>query len=142
MPKFIHESLEEKKFLQLIAGLEDNWEYALDRALLDITEQIVREMEKRNMNKVTLAEKLGVSRAYITQLLKGKPNLQLNTLFKIAFALKLRPKINLERQESPYQAKEWGLVRQTQYVPLGSIVKTYTIQMRPITKEYEPATQS
>ena len=141
MPKFIHASDEEKTFSQSINSLQNDWGYALDRTLLDIIEQIAREMEKKDVSKVILAEKLGVSRAYITQLLSGKPNLQLNTLFKVAFALGLKPKIDFENIETPYTDQNWNLIHQ-----VSSSVSIKAVQIRIKSRktlnEYEPSTRS
>lgn len=96
MPKLFDNTNEEKWFSEQLLKYEDDWEYNLERALLDITEQISKQLEKEKLTRSKLARILGVSRSYISQLLNGKPNLRLRTLFKVSYALGLRPKINLQ----------------------------------------------
>jgi transcriptional regulator with XRE-family HTH domain len=55
--------------------------------LFDINEAITQLMERSAMSRAQLAERLGTSRANVTQLLRGKPDLKLSTLVRIAAAL-------------------------------------------------------
>ena len=52
-----------------------------------MNERICELMEQKNISRADLARKLGKSRAYITRLLNGQPNLTLKTLTQIAVAL-------------------------------------------------------
>ena len=52
-------------------------------------------MKKLGINKKELAEKLNVSKSYITQLLKGKSNMTIETLIKVAEALGMTLQIKL-----------------------------------------------
>jgi transcriptional regulator with XRE-family HTH domain len=74
---------------------ENDPEALLEDLLLDINEQIVVAMEEQGLTRAALAERLGVSRAFVTQLLNGKPNLTLKTLIQIAVALGARVRVEL-----------------------------------------------
>lgn len=53
----------------------------------DITQQVRRIMRIRGMTSKDLAERLGVSEARVSRLLRGRYNLTLDMLYKIADAL-------------------------------------------------------
>lgn len=58
-----------------------------EKLILDITELIAKQMEKNNINKTRLAELLGASRGYVTQLLDGTTNMTLRTISDVFTAL-------------------------------------------------------
>jgi len=78
----------------------DDPEYILEGLLYDLTEQIVQAMQRQRVSRADLAERLGVSRAYVTQLLRGKPNTTLRTLVRVAAALGLKLQASLVRRAS------------------------------------------
>lgn len=79
---------------------QDSIEYRLEEAILNFTEQICELMEKQKINRSELAERLGVSRAFITKLLNGNPNLTLKTMMNIATALKSDLNIQIQPRRS------------------------------------------
>ena len=66
---------------------KDTFEFKLEEVILDITEEVCRAMEEKGIGRAELAEKMGVSRAFISKLLNGTPNLTIKTLMKIAIVL-------------------------------------------------------
>lgn len=70
-----------------LAKYKDTFEFKLEEVILDITEEVCRAMEEKEIDRAELADKLGVSRAFISKLLNGTPNLTIKTLMKIAVAL-------------------------------------------------------
>ena len=52
-----------------------------------VAKVIVEEMERQDVTKAELARTLGVSRAYVTQLLSGRRNMTLGTLSDVFHAL-------------------------------------------------------
>ena len=66
--------------------------------ILEATEAICAAMEKRCMSKAALAGRLGTSKAYVTQLLKGNRNMTLRTFASIAFALNMTPVMALREE--------------------------------------------
>jgi transcriptional regulator with XRE-family HTH domain len=78
------------RFKRMLDQYEDDPEYVAEGILIDINEQIVRLMKHLDMNKSQLAEKLGVSNAYVTKLLGGNENLTIKQLVRIVAVLNSR----------------------------------------------------
>ncbi|MBM3473277.1 MAG: helix-turn-helix transcriptional regulator [Armatimonadetes bacterium] len=76
-------------------GLLDKWfeewdqdpDFILEGVLLAATERICELMDKHDVSRAELARRLGKSRAYVTRVLNGQPNMTLKTLTQIAVAL-------------------------------------------------------
>lgn len=73
----------------------DDPDYILESVLYDLGEEISRAMERENLGAGQLAERLGVSAAFVTEVLQGNPSLTVEQLVKIALALKTQPKLTL-----------------------------------------------
>jgi len=58
-----------------------------ERLILEVTELIERLMKQQGVSKARLAEKLGTTKGYITQLLDGRANMTLRTISDVVFAL-------------------------------------------------------
>lgn len=71
-----------------------------ESAVLDFTEQIVEAMQRRELTKAELADRLGKSRAHVTQILRGDNNFTFQTAVSLAVALGLRFKVTLEAENS------------------------------------------
>ncbi len=69
--------------------LESDPEFIAQGILIDILENILEIMEKKNISKADLAKKLGTSKAYVTKLFHGNPNMTILTIAKIAAALEV-----------------------------------------------------
>jgi len=70
--------------------------------ILDVTEEIHGQMEELGVNRVQLAERMGKSKAYVSQLLSGSRNMTLRSLADISFALGLKiPKVVFSATETP-----------------------------------------
>jgi transcriptional regulator with XRE-family HTH domain len=70
-------------------------EYELDRLLLETNELIVARMDSLGWRKADLAQRLGVSRAFVTKLLGGNENITLATLVKVANVLGVKVQVDL-----------------------------------------------
>ena len=66
---------------------KDDVGFLLEKAILNFTEEICEQMEKKKVSRADLAKHLGVSRAFITKMLNGQPNLTIKTMVAIAHAL-------------------------------------------------------
>ena len=77
-----------KGFSELYAEAERHEEYWIAGAILEITESLVREMQRQGLTRTELAERLGTSPAYVTKLLRGKANFTLATMVRLARALR------------------------------------------------------
>jgi len=61
--------------------------YAREGLILDVTEQIWEALNRKGWNQAKLAEALGVTASYVSQLLNGSRNMTLRTLSDIVYAL-------------------------------------------------------
>lgn len=68
-----------------------------ETVILDVTEDLVIEMQSLGVDRVTLAMRLGKSKAFVSQILGGSRNMTLRTLADFCWALGLKPKITYER---------------------------------------------
>jgi antitoxin component HigA of HigAB toxin-antitoxin module len=79
----------------LQASEENRHSFYRDSFILDVTEQICGHMEEQRISRVTLAETLGKSKSYVSQVLSGNRNMTLATLADVAYALRLQIKMQL-----------------------------------------------
>ena len=93
--------MDESWFSDLLDAYKDDPDFITDQLVLDITEQVATRMGNLGMRPVNLATTLGVSRAFISQLMNGRPNMTLRTLVGVALALDQRVSIRLEPQQAP-----------------------------------------
>ncbi|WP_227104525.1 helix-turn-helix domain-containing protein [Chromobacterium rhizoryzae] len=63
--------------------------------IISVTEEIWAEMNRQNMSKTTLAEKLGVTKPRVSSMLNGGANLTIRKLADIAHALDKKFVVNL-----------------------------------------------
>jgi len=64
--------------------------YEEERLLVEATELLTDIMNKRGLSRVDLAHKLGKSKAFITQVLRGNHNMTLRTLADLLGAMEYR----------------------------------------------------
>ena len=82
--------------LDWIGTFEGDPDYEFDRVAIDIGEQIVARMEERGMTQADLARAMGVSRARVSQILRGNDNLTLKSIVAVAIALDCRVEMLLQ----------------------------------------------
>jgi transcriptional regulator with XRE-family HTH domain len=75
--------------------LEDPKLWNQENLIVEVTEALARAMNQRKITKAQLAEKLGCSRARVTQVLGGGKNLTLRTLADFMLALDFDIEIDL-----------------------------------------------
>lgn len=66
-----------------------------ERLIAEVTEAIWAAMEDAGCSKTELAQRLGASKGYVSQVLNGSRNMTLRTLADICHALKLKPTFHL-----------------------------------------------
>lgn len=97
-------------------------ELAQEHFILAVTEEIWEAMERRQINKLELAERLGTGKSYISQLLSGSRNMTLRTLSDVAAALDQHLSVTLHNVE---EKRQWqplvGLVRTSSSLVFGCI---------------------
>lgn len=59
---------------------EDLLEFNRETAVVDTTELICKLMKEQGVSRATLADRMGKSKSYVTQLLKGSQNMTLRTI--------------------------------------------------------------
>ena len=84
-----------KTFKQLFTQARKGQDYYVQGAILEFTEALYARMAAHSVSKAELANRLGTSRAYVTQLMGGNTNLTLRSMAKIALALGYELKIDL-----------------------------------------------
>jgi len=97
-------------FEEWVSESEDNQRLmAQERLILEVTESIHEQMKAMGVNRVQLAERLGKSKAYISQLLSGSRNMTLRSLADISFALhKDTPSFSYDScAEVAYENGDW-----------------------------------
>jgi len=112
-------------YQKTLEEVRDTLEYELEGVLIELTEQIVRHMEREGINRSQLAKKLGVSSAYITKLLSGHPNMTLETVVKVARALKCEVYLSLESRHilfMPQVTESFIKKEYTVTVPLAKVL--------------------
>ena len=75
-------------------------EYEFDKVAIDVGEQIVARMEELGMTQADLARQMGVSRARISQILRGNDNLTLKSIVAVAIGLDSRVDVQLKPARS------------------------------------------
>lgn len=83
-------------FANQLKAYQDDPDYQLELLLLDINEQLVLWMNRRGLKRSYLAERLGVSKAFVSKLLNGNTNLTCKTLVRVANAAHLVLNVQLE----------------------------------------------
>lgn len=82
-----------EKWKNLTKEIKSTIQYKIESISLDIAIQVFKQMEKLNLNRKQLAERLNVNKSYISQILKGKNNLTIETLVKLSEVLNMKPEI-------------------------------------------------
>lgn len=74
-------------------------EYWLAKMQIDLFNQIKSYMEINKLNRTQLAEKLGVSKGYITQILNGDSDHRISKIVELSLSVGLVPQIKFETIE-------------------------------------------
>lgn len=109
-------------------------EYWFEQAQNDLYRHVVEYMEKEGINQTQLAEKLGVSKGYISQVLKGEFNYTLKKLIELAMAVGKVPMIE-------YKAIDEVIVEDTRshYIHFSGANSMEIIAEKPFEFEHQAA---
>ncbi|MCE5228803.1 helix-turn-helix domain-containing protein [bacterium] len=104
-------------------SLENDWEFALLGMQYDVIDQVQRALEAGGLSQSDLARAMGVSRAYVSKILNEQVNFKMETIAKLAVALKKQialrlisknEKVVVENLQSPkVNSKRAGQRKQT-----------------------------
>jgi plasmid maintenance system antidote protein VapI len=86
-------------------------EYWLESIQNEIFIQLEDFMQENNLNKAGLAKELGVSRAYITQILNGEFNFSLKKLIELSLAIGKVPNLHFQDMNEFINKKEEQLAQ-------------------------------
>jgi len=104
-------------------------EYELEGVLIDVTEQMVLQLERKEMSRSDLARSLEVSSAYITKLLSGRPNMTVETLVKVFKALGCKIRFEVEPTPAIFTIPQVDLPKQQDFkldIPLTQTADEYS----------------
>jgi transcriptional regulator with XRE-family HTH domain len=85
----------EEWFSQMLAESRNHPDFVAETVSLQIISDLCKAMKRKQITKKELAERVGVSPAFVSQVLNSKPNMTLLTLAKFAIALDLDVHIHL-----------------------------------------------
>ena len=113
------------QFEQFVETPENRRIYEQERLLVDATELLSTVMENTDTKRTELAQRLGKSKAYVTQILRGNQNLTLKTLADAFFVLNHRLLVVAEPMAAGAAMvlpRQWSV---TQHAG-NAVVKEYT----------------
>jgi transcriptional regulator with XRE-family HTH domain len=74
------------RYGKMFEEAETSVDYWMGVPVIELSGEICRLMEEKNVSRAELARRMGTSRAYITKLLAGSTNFTLATMVKLAMA--------------------------------------------------------
>jgi transcriptional regulator with XRE-family HTH domain len=99
---------------EFLASSENRKLFEQERLLVEATELLSELMEKKRVSRAELAQKIGKSKAFVTQLLRGNHNMTLRTVADLFGALdhevclKSQPRDQEHVDCTPFVQKVWG----------------------------------
>jgi len=81
-------------------GLKNSVDYLLEEQKVEILEEIISIMRKKNITRAELARRLGTSPAYITKIFRMNTNFTLESLVKIAHSIGSKISIHFHQPEA------------------------------------------
>ena len=100
-------------------------DYEFTKVAIEVGEQILARMEELGMTQADLARQMGVSRARISQILRGNDNLTLKSIVAVAIGLDSRVDVRLK----PARA---GRLRLSDYRPIALPLPPRTTEAREL----------
>ncbi len=89
-------------YKELKTELEKTVEYKIESTTFKIAIQVYNRLKELGITQKELAERLNVSKSYVSQILKGKTNMTIETMIKLSDVLDLTTEINfIPKVESP-----------------------------------------
>ena len=89
---------------RLARDYERDPEFVAEKLSIRVIEDTLRLLEERGLSQSWLAERMGVSRAYVSRILNAPPNITLLTIARIAVALGTMPGVSLNTASRPTTA--------------------------------------
>lgn len=89
----------EKWFQDHLDEWRDDPDFIAEEKILGFTESISWIMVKEGVSRVELANRLNVSKQFVTQFLNGTPNMTIKTMVSVSMALGYEPYIDVRPRE-------------------------------------------
>jgi transcriptional regulator with XRE-family HTH domain len=83
-----------------------------ERVMVDATELVCNAMDFRRMSRSELAEKMGRSKAHVTQILRGSQNLTLRTLADVFYAMNCRLIMVAATEAGMLLPRQWNMTQE------------------------------
>ena len=90
--------------LRLGRKYEHDPQFIAEGLSIKVVEDTLKLLEERGLSQSWLAERMGVSRAYVSRILNAPPNITLLTIARIAVALGTMPGVSLNTASPPAAA--------------------------------------
>ena len=87
-------------FERRLAEFKEDPAFMAEEVVLEIMYSFEEAMQEQGVTRGELAERAGVSRAYVSEVLNGKPNMTILTLCKFALALGLKVNLALDAERT------------------------------------------
>jgi transcriptional regulator with XRE-family HTH domain len=113
-----------KSFEELYAKAEATDSYLTQKASLDFTEELHRQMERQGMTKADLARRIGSSQAYVTKVFRGDVNFTLASMVKLAAAVHARLDVAVTDKE--WEVKWFKVTRPAVHSPSRREINAFT----------------
>jgi len=88
-----------ERYRDRVRSIEDDPAFLTEGVKAAFAEELCRLMEEAGVSRTQLAERIGVSRAYITRILRTDYNLTAETMVKLALALGARVSLHLHTKD-------------------------------------------
>jgi transcriptional regulator with XRE-family HTH domain len=83
-------------------------EYWMAKLQIDLFNEVEDYMKRNGLNRVQFAEKLGVSKGYISQVLNGEADHRMSKFIELALSIGLVPTLSFERLEDLLSREKSG----------------------------------
>jgi len=111
-------------------------EYWMAKLQIDLFNEVEDYMQTNNLNRTQFAEKLGVSKGYISQILNGEADHRMSKLIELTLAIGLIPNVTYENATDLLKREENGCynvsihdIQRSKEILLGS---GYLMSHKPI----------
>ena len=83
-------------------------EYWITKIQIDLFNEVEAYMKANNLTRTQFAEKLGVSKGYISQILNGEADHRISKLVELALSIGLVPSVSFEKMEDVMRRDKAG----------------------------------
>lgn len=123
--------------------LENDPEYIAEGLALELAVSAFKKMTIDGISRKELADRLDVSRGYVSQILSGKTNMTVLTVCKLAVALGMRPEVRIADPANIYLNESAGYVLGQPWMvstqmDLYQSLLTASIEDKPLLKKDPP----